>query len=544
MSGAMVSLVTLLPLAFAGTAGFRVVEQRVAQLPPEMSPDISFDGLRATWVVSTRQGETVYVDGKPDAPYDEVEGDGALFSRTGAHCAYVARRGGKRLVVIDGRPGPEFDEVREISFIWETDRSVYRARRGERWMMVVDEEEGPECDRVVEPYPSFSADGRHHAYPLPVGPGMAMVTDGSLGPVHEKVEPAVYGAAGAHLAYAAKIGGTWHVVLDGEPGPGFEWVQAPFTSPDGSRWAYYARNYGPWFPVADGVPHPEWQGAFSLSFSPDSQHLLFLAERDGKVVLFTDGQPGEAFDSARAGALRPALQDGQVLHRGGQSCLFLRGLLSPLYDQLVGTPAYSGVPTAVLGRRSGRWFLVVDGVETAEVPGLSQVPGAAPATFQAFRVSPDQRRAAWVRNQDGMAVIVVDGRAGPAYESVGVPVFSPDSRHVAYRARRGKTAVMVLDGVETAPYPLARRAPFGDGPTENFGSLPVFSPDSRHLAFVVEQGRYPKGQAFVVLDGRAGPRYSQLLNWRGPTFRPDGSLEYLAMRGNVLFRTRHVPGER
>jgi hypothetical protein len=80
---------------------------------------------------------------------------------------------------------------------------------------------------------------------------------------------------------------------------------------------------------------------------------------------------------------------------------------------------------------------------------------------------------------------IVDGQAGPEYSTVSCPVFSPDSRHVAYRARQGHAWV-------------------------------------------------------VVVDGRPGPKCAALCAV-GPTFDGDAAPGYLAGKDQWLYRTRHRP---
>ena len=49
------------------------------------------------------------MDGTPGPALDAV--DDPVFSEDGSHLAYWARQGAKQRVVLDGAPGPEYDEV-------------------------------------------------------------------------------------------------------------------------------------------------------------------------------------------------------------------------------------------------------------------------------------------------------------------------------------------------------------------------------------------------------------------------------------------------
>lgn len=81
--------------------------------------------------------------------------------------------------------------------------------------------------------------------------------------------------------------------------------------------------------------------------------------------------------------------------------------------------------------------------------------------------------------------MVIDGQAGPEYDGIGTPVFSPDSKRVAYLAVKDK-------------------------------------------------------KCLVVIDGQAGPEYGMIVKG-GPTFQADGTLEYLAIKSSGLYRVKHRP---
>lgn len=95
--------------------------------------------------------------------------------------------------------------------------------------------------------------------------------------------------------------------------------------------------------------------------------------------------------------------------------------------------------------------------------------GVIPDTLQ---VSPDQRSIAWVsRVEGGQVRVALDGRYGPLYDdvAVGTPLFSPNSQHLAYLARKGQAWHVVVGGKEGPALPAV------------LDHSLAFSPDSTEL---------------------------------------------------------------
>jgi Tol biopolymer transport system component len=104
-------------------------------------------------------------------------------SPDGKHFAYVARRGGKWFVVVDGKEGKEYDEIGEGTPIFSPDSKhfAYVARRGGRWFVVVDGKEGKEYDGIGKGTLVFSPDSKHLAYEAMRGGKSFVVVDGKEG---------------------------------------------------------------------------------------------------------------------------------------------------------------------------------------------------------------------------------------------------------------------------------------------------------------------------------------------------------------------------
>ena len=79
----------------------------------------------------------------------------------------------------------------------------------------------------------------------------------------------------------------------------------------------------------------------------------------------------------------------------------------------------------------------------------TQAAGTIPEEMQvgSLNLSQDGRRWACIVQQEHQCCIVIDGQAGPWYDTVGDnpnPSFSPDGKRLAYRAKKGQQWCLVV----------------------------------------------------------------------------------------------------
>jgi dipeptidyl aminopeptidase/acylaminoacyl peptidase len=141
--------------------------------------------------------------------------------------------------------------------------------------------------------------------------------------------------------------------------------------------------------------------------------------------------------------------------------------------------------------------------------------------------SPDGTRLAYAARQGKTARVVLEpGRTTTTHRAVGEPVFSPDGRSLAYAAVDDGKERVVLDDVA--------------GPSYNAIGKLTFSPDGRHLAYETRTGDKWR----LVVDGVAGPEYGRLAElpehpWRqavvGWAFDGPNTLWYVGrLRGAIV----------
>ncbi len=218
-----------------------------------------------------------------------------------------------------------------------------------------------------------------------------------------------------------------------------------------------------------------WGQALWVAFNRTGTQAAYLASQRGKVFFVVGNKKGPEFDEIGLPFLSP---DGQ-------------------------TVGYIAVERGPLKPRT---FIVV---------GNKKVP------LEEKEVIEISWRPVW-RKLFGIPSIYEAGAITTRWR----PLFSPDSRRVAYKRKlRGKHAIVVLEGPWEEPGELAATS----GPDFDQVGLPVFSPNGSTLAYAAKRG----GKWFLVVGDKHGPRFDQVAH---PVFSPDGSaLAYAAKRGGKWF---------
>lgn len=352
------------------------------------------------------------------------------------------------------------------------------------------------------PY-SLSSDGRHVAYindfsqshiNLAVDDGLDVISDGAVR------DSTAVSSDGKHVAYIRQTG-SHRAVVTGRVGAGYKegfqvgGAGSLIYSPDGNHLAYAALGADgskSWAVVVDGKPiAPDGQsesphgGAAdrisSLIFSPDSKRTAYIyskasfrGKRDKEVVL-----------------------DG----RADPECDEIENLQFSADSQHV---AYEA-------KRDKSWSVVVDGH-----------PGAEYEEIAGLRISSDGRRVAYAAKESGTdhwLEFVDDWEYGEggAHALKAVDVGNAGDKLDHYmRESQDRNSGGCLGGS-----PVNFTGPNDACAHVNLGSTASFSPDGKRVAFVsvADQGSASKSPFSVVVDGEAGPRFSEV---GLPLFSPDG----------------------
>ena len=514
-----------------------------------------------------------------DEPKDVAE---VVMSNNGMRFAGKIKRGKQWVLVVDGKEGPVSEDFAGISFSRPDARHIiYAVKRGDKWTEMMDGNElGPQFDALVPdpsrnprpsaglpwtpaPYYPGSAGGivngldavgmlyvmmstrlgqnvaptatdaakqmqgsgwlwqgdtlQRHAYGIRRGKTSVVVIDGKEGPGFEDVGGPAFSQDGQRVAYAAKRGKEWRTVADTVEGSGFQEIGSPVFSPDGLRLVYAAKSEKQWAMVDGPGSGPKFMEISPPYFSPDGKHMAYWAKRETtkgtrehevyvtSQLIVADGKEGPEFDA-------------------------------------VGAPVFSrdSAHLAYWAKGKKERALIVDGQSKFEFKELLAGP----------EFSPDGQHIAYVEWSNGGFVGMLDGKNVAASKAPGYHTLSPGkyfAEQITFSADSQRLAYVVVSGGENyweGATKRAKRRVVVDGHEDelydNFGIDFSFSPDSRHVAYVVHGG-IKKDKSAVVIDGREGGAYDSVL---GGVFQREAGagggtsaeFVYIAREGRKFYR--------
>jgi len=382
-----------------------------------------------------------------------------VFSPDGSALAYAVRGVAGSRFIINDQEGLIFDEVLPDTFVFSNDgkRHAYLARKAGRVVAVIDgvlqaEAGGDMFPWHQPPYPPqppvFSADGSSVGYVegSQLRKKMRVVVNGKPGELFDGVIPASLrispdGTRFSYSAFDRSTGSTWFCVIDGKQQNAFDGLGVSFAiSPDGKRIAYTGQRAQQWSLVVDGEPEVSIEGIVdqSLTFSPDSRRLAYaVAKADRRAYLVLDGKPGPVHDGI-GGSLPPEVAANRASGQTGYGLGYASSVLFSPDSRRIAYLAHFG--------RMKRVF--VDGnADDVEMEFL----------VSGMVFSDDSKHLAYGGRRFNELFIdkfflVVDGKKGADYDALGYFGFSHDGKHIAFTAKKGDKMVIVVDGRERGEY--------------------------------------------------------------------------------------------
>ncbi|MEA3452925.1 MAG: hypothetical protein U9Q96_01135 [Patescibacteria group bacterium] len=325
----------------------------------------------------------------------------------------------------------------------------------------------------------------------------------------------------AYTALEEKDGG-WYLFLNEEKIGPYDIMYDLLFSPDSKNFAYVVQRGSEHFVVFNKQEGNSYETITDLAFSSDSRHIAYMARKNNNWFAVLDGEQQKKYDDKcywnRTGPIfsPDSKSFAYCVKRDNNYFVVMDGKEKGPYDFIssIGFSADSKnfFYKATKGERS---FVVLNGAEIGD-------------RIERFVLSPNSKNFAYsfvahnYMKNSTESFVVLSGEKGESYNHKGLIfslTFSPDSKRLVYVVEEGFDYTCVANGEKGKTYLMINKI--------------TFSPNSEHLAYVAEnRGEY---KPFVVLDGKEMDlRYDYIFT--DLVFTPDNKfLYYGALIGNELW---------
>lgn len=274
--------------------------------------------------------------------------------------------------------------------------------------------------------------------------------------------------------------------------------------------------------ISERVISPMFPGRYSkytsanpLIVSPDGLHVAYVAGFGAKTEAENDGLGDDGWKQHYLildG--KKSKYDGVMDFHFSPDSKHTAYRVETINDGLGGMRSFF-----VVDGREGEHYVINDG----PIRYLSDPKFSSDSSHFAYQISASAAV--------GPDYVVVDGKKGKAYANISRYCFSPDGQRLAYIANNGASrqldvrGFVVVDGQEGKHYDSV------SAPNRRDNAAPVFSPDSKRVAYFAESGTGSKREIFTVVNGHEGKHYPGLENYL--EFSPNSQhLLYLAQIAN------------
>ncbi len=365
----------------------------------------------------------------------------------------------------------------------------------------------------------FSPDMHDIAYVVAREKGMGVIINSKAEKVYDHIARGypIFSPARNRFGYIADKDGKYFVVIDGKESIGYDGACCLRFSPSGEHAVFIAQDKNKQFVVLNGnrlKPYDMIDQVTGVVFSPDAQSIIYLtrnkSEKGARIII--NGKESELFDSIKEISFSPdAKKTAYSVSQNNAWYVIHDGFKKGPYDKAAGlTWSSDSVHLAHIAIKDKK-FWVIDNND--KIPAgdfvpqniffqdstATNAPHLIPPIF-----SPDASQMAFSRIEGEKFRNVIGKKTGPLFDRVGMVVFSPDSRHYAYlaviRTPAGVKMKMIHDGTIGNAYDMIDE--------------PVFSPDSKTLIYRA----MAEGKWLMVKNGRAGKPFGVVGR---PIFSPD-----------------------
>jgi hypothetical protein len=254
------------------------------------------------------------IDGKAGPEFDEV--GFLLFDATRKNSAYWAKIEKSSYVVLNNKKGEPFESVGTLKFSSDGKHLFYDAVRDGKHIVFSDTSALEQYDKIRD-Y-AISADGKHFAYHISMPPSDEefshfVVVDGKKeGPYEEIMSGSMtFSPDGSEISYGGQrpvhemVNGEekevdayeWFLVRNGKENTRYNMLQGIIVySADGKHLAYGGEKYTKRLVNLDGNEGAEYDDIYFIEFTPDSKWLIYTVKNNNKEFVVVNDVEGRPYD--------------------------------------------------------------------------------------------------------------------------------------------------------------------------------------------------------------------------------------------------------
>lgn len=296
------------------------------------------DGQNVAYLVRTTRGVSLITSDNAEHQYSAIDAFNVTFSPDGKRLAYIGKRNGAWVIVINGQELPDNGSIailREVvggksqeaqtflapvkfsrdlrhvahlsaettkseAYVFlENGTSYYAAGNALATAVMLDGKQVGSTRLPVDFFRfAFSENGERTAFVAKVVGGKEVaIIDGQSSDSYDHVYDIWLSSRGSNYCFTAKSNNSYAVVLNGRLGKYYHAAESITPSSDRSRVAYKAKVGGKWIAVADDREFADYADPNGFQFSSNGQSFAFSAKLGNKQVVVVDGIHGPEFDS-------------------------------------------------------------------------------------------------------------------------------------------------------------------------------------------------------------------------------------------------------
>lgn len=268
-------------------------EERIASLPEDAEINecnSSNDFLHAGCSFKTNGKYQLIFDGKFSNEYQEILYKSLIFSPDANQFAYVAKLQDKWIAVLNGYPGPAYDQVMYPVFSPDSLGFYYTYKTNNKWILYQNGTSSQEYDNPV--YPVFSLGDKKSGYIInELGKEYFVLNDLKSQAWDDILKSTLeFSKDGQSYIYSAKNEDGWYVIYNNQKFGPYQAVLETEISDDGKDFVYNANINGLWYLVRNNQnPIGPFDYVYDFNFSADSKDLVYCLLKDKKwEIIYND----------------------------------------------------------------------------------------------------------------------------------------------------------------------------------------------------------------------------------------------------------------